>query len=274
MARSARLQAASMRIFNPGGMSAEQRVALVTGAATGIGKAIALKLAHESVAILVDYADDAASAENLVAAIEAAGGKAAALHADISKTDDVERLIGLAVERYGGLDILVNNAGIEEKHAFVDTPLEVVRRILEVNFFGTWLCSQAAARLMIRQNRGGRIVNISSVHEELPMPTNAPYCASKGAVRMLMRTIADELAAYGITVNNVCPGAVDTPMDQDVKANPNEYRTLLREIPLRRMARPEEIADLVAYLAGDSAAYVTGASFVIDGGMTVRSGSL
>jgi glucose 1-dehydrogenase len=127
---------------------------------------------------------------------------------------------------------------------------------------------------MVKQKRGGRIINVSSVHEELAMPTNAPYCAAKGGVRMLMRTIALELAKHQITVNNVAPGAVDTPMDAALKADPSEFAILRSEIPLGRMAKPEEIAGLVIFLASDAAAYITGATYVIDGGMTKQAGSL
>ena len=250
------------------------KTAIVTGGDTGIGKAIATELARAGAAVVVDYIGEGGDADDLVASIAASGGTASACRADITNPSEVERLVEHAVESFGGLDIMVNNAGIEKKRAFAEMPYRTARRIVAVNFFGTWLCSQAAAQLMIRQDRGGRIINISSVHEELAMPTNAAYCAAKGAVRMLMRTIAVELAPHGITVNNVCPGAVDTPMDKPVKANPEAYRTLLEEIPLRRMARPDEVAGLVAYLAGPGAAYITGASYLIDGGMTKRSGSL
>lgn len=250
------------------------KVAVVTGGDTGIGRAIATELARDGAAVLVDYVGERDDADRLVAEIEAYGGTAAATRVDVTDAGDVERLVSYAVETFGGLDIMVNNAGIEEKHPFAEMPFETARRIVAVNFFGTWLCSQAAARLMIRQNRGGRIVNVSSVHEELAMPTNAAYCAAKGAVRMLMRTIAVELASHGITVNNVCPGAVDTPMDANLKRNPDEFERLLAEIPLRRMAQPGEVASLVAYLAGEAAAYITGASFLIDGGLTKQSGSL
>ncbi len=255
-------------------MELSGKTAIVTGGDTGIGKAIAIELARAGAAVVVDYVGQGDDAGDLAEAITATGGSAAAKRGDVTKPDDVERLVDCAVRKFGGLDIMVNNAGIEEKRAFVDMPLEVMERIVAVNLVGTWLCSQAAARRMIRQNRGGRIVNISSVHEELAMPTNAAYCAAKGAVRMLMRTIAVELAPHGITVNNVCPGAVDTPMDKNVKADPTAYKTLLSEIPLGRMAQPAEVAALVTYLAGASGAYITGASYVIDGGMTKQSGSL
>jgi glucose 1-dehydrogenase len=250
------------------------KIAIVTGGDTGIGKAISTELARAGAAVVVDYVGESGSAEELVATIAASGGIAEARRGDVTKPGDVEKLVEHAVKTLGGLDVMVNNAGVEEKHAFVDMPLHSAQSILAVNFFGTWLCSQASARAMIQQGRGGRIINISSIHEELAMPTNAVYCAAKGAVRMLMRTIAVELAPYGITVNNVCPGAVDTPMDENVKENPHAYDALLSEIPLRRMAHPNEIAALVTFLAGERGAYVTGASYVIDGGMTKQAGSL
>lgn len=255
-------------------MRLKDKIAIVTGGDTGIGKAISLALAREGAAVIVDYHGDSAPANALVDEIENLGSRAVAFAADISVREDVESLVGTAVNAYGGLDILVNNAGIEEKRAFLDTSFEQFQKIIDVNLGGNWLCSQAAAKQMVKQKRGGRIVNISSVHEELAMPTNAPYCAAKGGIRMLMRTIALELAKDGITVNDVAPGAVDTPMDANLKTNPKEMRTLLDEIPLRRMARPEEIASLVCFLVSDDGAYITGASYVIDGGMTKQGGSL
>ena len=250
------------------------KVAIVTGGDTGIGKAISIALAHEGARVVIDYHGDKKPAEELVSYIESFGGKAIASPADVSKPDEVDELVREAAHAFGGLDILVNNAGIEEKHPFIEMPFDVFNKVLAVNLVGVWLCSQAAAKRMVPQKRGGRIINISSVHEELAMPTNAPYCAAKGGVKMLMRTMAVELAQYDITVNDVCPGAVDTPMDEKLKENPEKYRALLSEIPLRRMAKPEEIAGLCVYLASDAGAYITGASLVIDGGMTKQSGSL
>ena len=206
--------------------------------------------------------------------IESLGARAVAVAADISKPDEVERLVGTAVEAYGGLDILVNNAGIEEQHPFLEMPLEVWNNVIAVNLTGVWLCTQTAARHMVERKRGGRIINISSVHEDMAMPTNAPYCAAKGGLRMLMRTVAVELAPYGITVNDVAPGAIDTPMDAALKRDPVKMRQLLSEIPIGRMGTPEEVAGLCVFLASDAAAYVTGATYVIDGGMTKKAGSL
>jgi|SRR5579872_560802 len=255
-------------------MRLNDKVAIVTGGDTGIGKAISLEFAREGAIVVIDYHGDRAPADALVEEIEDQGSKALAVTADISKPQEVDLLISAATNAYGGLDVLVNNAGIEKKHPFLEMPFDVYSKIIDVNLTGNWLCSQAAARQMVKQKRGGRIINISSVHEELAMPTNAPYCASKGAIRMLMRTMAVELAQYGITVNNVAPGAVDTPMDASVERNSKEFEALLAEIPLRRMAKPHEIADLVVFLAGDEAAYITGATYIIDGGMTKQSGSL
>ncbi|MGH2411154.1 MAG: SDR family NAD(P)-dependent oxidoreductase, partial [Chloroflexota bacterium] len=172
------------------------------------------------------------------------------------------------------LDILVNNAGVEEKHPFLDVPLALWNKTLAIDLTGPWLCTQAAARQMIQQGESGRIINISSVHEDMPMPTNAAYCAAKGGLRMLMRTLAVELAAHQITVNNIGPGAIDTPMDASLKAQPELMKILLGEIPLGRMGKPEDVAGLAVYLASDEASYVTGSTYFIDGGMLRQAGSL
>ncbi|HEY8314645.1 MAG TPA: SDR family oxidoreductase [Candidatus Baltobacteraceae bacterium] len=250
------------------------RVAVVTGGDSGIGKAITTLCAQEGASVVIDYFGEAKPANELVDHIENFGGKAIAVAADISKQDEVRKLVEAAVDAFGGLDIMVNNAGVEEKHPFLEMPFEVWEKVIAVDLTGPWLCSQFAAKQMVKQNRGGRIINISSVHEELTMPTNAPYCAAKGGLRMMMRTIAVELAPHGITVNDVAPGAVDTPMDQSLKKDRKEYDKLLSEIPLGRMAKPEEIAELCVFLASDAAAYITGATYLIDGGMTKKSGSL
>lgn len=256
------------------GLRLRDKVGIVTGGDTGIGKAICVAMAREGARVVIDYHGDEKPADALVREIQGFGGTACAIGADVSKPAEIAQLIEAAVGRYGKLDIMVNNAGIEEQHPFIEMPLEVYEKTIAVNLTGTWLGCQIAARQMVKQGAGGRIINISSVHEEISMPTNAAYCASKGGIRMLMRTIAVELAKYGITVNDVCPGAVDTPIDASVKHDPGKMETLLDEIPMRRMGRPEEIAQLCVYLASEDAAYVTGASLFIDGGMSKKSGSL
>jgi glucose 1-dehydrogenase len=253
-------------------MRIANKVAIVTGAATGIGQAIAIRFAQEGAAVVIDYigAEKPSATE---AAIAKEGGRCLSVEADVSNPDDVGTLVASAVRAFGHLDIAVNNAGIEKKSAFVDYPLEALRKILEVNLMGPFFVSQAAARRMIEQGQGGRIINISSVHEDLPMPTNSAYCASKGGLRMLTRTIAVELAKHGITVNNIGPGAVYTPIDADIEKKPEMEKSLMGEIPLNRWGKPEEIAGLAAWLASDEAAYVTGATYFIDGGMLRQSGS-
>ncbi len=254
-------------------MRLKDKVALVTGSATGIGQAIAVRLAQEGAAVVIDYVGDPETPKQTEQRIAAVGGRCIAVAADVAKPEQVQDLVSRTVAAFGRLDIAVNNAGIEKKLAFVDYRLEDLQKILAVNLIGPFLVSQAAARQMIRQGQGGRLINISSVHEDLPMPTNAAYCASKGGLRMLTRTIAVELAKDRITVNNIGPGAVFTPIDADVEANADLEKALMAEIPLGRWGKPDEIAGLAAYLASDEAAYVTGSTYFIDGGMLRQSGS-
>lgn len=255
-------------------MRLQDKVAIVTGAATGIGQAIATAFAEAGANVVVDYVGDASVAADTVSKITALNGKVLAVEADISNPADVDSLIQRTIAAFGKLDIFANNAGIEKKIPFVEYPLNVWQKIIAVNLTGPFLCCQAAARQMIQQGNGGRIINISSVHEELPMPTNAPYCASKGGLRMLMRTIAVELAPHQITVNNIGPGAIFTPIDKDVENDTELNNRILAEIPLGRWGKPEEVAQLAMYLASDAAAYVTGSTFFIDGGMLRNAGSL
>jgi glucose 1-dehydrogenase len=254
-------------------MRLENKVAIVTGAATGIGQAIAIRFAQEGAAVVVDYVGSADAASATVEKIKSVGGKAISVAADVSKPDQVQKLIESAVSAFGKLDIVVNNAGVEKKFAFVDYPLEELQKILGVNLVGPFLVSQAAARQMIKQGKGGRIINISSIHEDLPMPTNAAYCASKGGLRMLTRTISVELAKENITVNNIGPGAIFTPIDADIESQPELEKALMSEIPLNRWGKPEEIAGLAVFLASDEAAYVTGSTYFMDGGMLRQAGS-
>jgi glucose 1-dehydrogenase len=252
-------------------MQLKDKVAIATGASSGIGRSIALAFAGEGAAVAVNYARNVEGAEAAIQEIADGGGRAVAVQADVSKPEDVKNLVGQTVQRFGRLDVMVNNAGVEHKMSFLDTPLDVWEEVLAVNLTGPWLGCQEAARQMVGQGGPGRIINLSSVHEDLAMPTNSPYCAAKGGLRMLTRTIAVELASHGITINNVAP---ETPMDAPLEANADQMSQLLSEIPLGRMGRPEEVAALAVYLASDAAAYITGSTFVIDGAMTRQAGSL
>jgi glucose 1-dehydrogenase len=255
-------------------MRLQGKTAIVTGAGTGIGQAIALAFAKEGASVVVDYVGDASVAEETLSKINAMGGKSLGVAADVSNPDQVNGLIQQTLAAFGKLDIFVNNAGIEKKFAFVDYPLEEWQKIVAVNLTGAFLCSQAAARQMIAQGSGGRIINISSIHEDLAFPLNAPYSATKGGIRMLMRTIAVELAPHQITVNNIGPGAIFTPIDKDVEIDAKLNDQILAEIPLGRWGKPEEVAQLAVYLASDDAAYITGSTHFIDGGMLRNAGSL
>ena len=256
-------------------MRLQGKVAIITGSATGIGKAMAQAMACEGAAVVINYIGHQQDAANgVVHDIEQAGGKALAVVADVSQLDQVQRLVAQTVHTFGRLDIMVNNAGIEEKHPFLEMPLEVWNKIIAVDLTGPWLGSQVAAQQMVTQGEGGRIITISSVHEDLPMPTNAPYCAAKGGLRMLTRTIAVELAPHQITVNNIGPGAIFTPIDADIESNPDLEKQLMAEIPLGRWGKPEDVAELAIYLASAAAAYVTGSTYFIDGGMLRQAGSL
>ncbi len=255
-------------------MNLQGKVAVITGAGTGIGQGIALAMAKAGASIVVDYVGPPAGAQNTTQQIEKLNGKAIAVEADISKPDDVNALVQKTLAAFGKLDIFVNNAGVEKKFPIVDFPLEEWQKIIAINLTGPFLCAQAAAKQMIAQGKGGRIINISSVHEDLPMPTNAPYCASKGGLRMLMRTMAVELAPHKITVNNIGPGAIFTPIDKDVESDPKLDQAILAEIPLGRWGQPDEVGNLAVFLASDMASYLTGSTHFIDGGMLRNAGSL
>ena len=255
-------------------MLLDQKVAIVTGADSGIGRGIAIQFAKEGATVVVNYAHAKDKAEEVRQLIEQNNGKALVIQADVSQYQQATGLIQQTVEHFNRLDIMVNNAGMEIHSAFVDVTEEQFDRVLGVDLKGVFFCAQAATREMIKRKTPGRIINISSIHEDLAMPQNVPYCCAKGGVRMLMRTIALELASYNITVNNIAPGAIHTPIDADVEADPEKMAALLKEIPLHRMGQPEEVGKLALYLASDAAAYITGSTYVIDGGLMINTGAL
>lgn len=252
----------------------EDRIALVTGARSGIGHAIALELARQGADVAINDLADNPEVEAVVQAIAGLGRRAIATPGDVSNAQQVADMVGSVVQKLGRLDILVNNAGIEKKTPFLEVAESDFDRVIAVNLKGTFLCAQAAARVMVKQGTGGKIINISSIHEDLPMPGNSPYCASKGAIRMLTRTLALELAPHQINVIGVGPGAVATPINRDVLGSSGLLDQLKAQIPWGRLAAPEEIARVVAFLASSSADYLTGTTVFVDGGMMHRASGL
>jgi glucose 1-dehydrogenase len=239
-----------------------------------IGRAIAIQFASEGATVIVNYAHAQDKAQEVQQTIEKNNGKAMIIQADVSQYQQVANLVQQTVEHFQRLDIMVNNAGMEIHSPFLDETEQNFDRVIGVDLKGAFFGAQLAAREMVKRQTAGRIINISSVHEDLPMTENVPYCCAKGGLRMLTRTICLELAPYNITVNNIGPGAVHTPIDRDVEADPEKLAALLKEIPLHRMAQPEEVAKLALYLASDAAAYITGATYFIDGGLMRNTGGL
>ena len=253
---------------HPGGRLAGRR-ALVTGGATGIGRATAARLATEGAAVVINYVGEPAPAVEAVNEIVQAGGHAVAIEADVSNESQVQAMFAQARDECAGpVDLLVNNAGVEKPYKLVDMPLEAWNTVLAVNLTGAFLCAREAARGMIAAGAKGTIVNVSSVHEQIPWEQFGHYCASKGGMRLWAQTIAKELAAEGIRVVNVAPGAIATPINKDVLADPAKSSQTVSEIPLGRWGDPAEIAGAIAWLASDEAGYVTATTLFVDGGMS------
>lgn len=237
------------------------QVALVTGSARGIGKAIARRLQEAGARVVLN---DILEFELNVAVAEGIG--VGSVLADVSDRGQVEAMIGRVVEEHGRLDILVNNAGVEPKASLLEMTDEQWERTMAVNLTGTFLCTQLAARQMVRQGAGGRIIQISSIAGKNFLANCASYCASKAGQIGFTREAARELAPYGITVNAVCPGVIETHMTEAARANPVIMEKWMREIPARRLGQPEEVAEFVLFLASPQAAYITGGALNIDGG--------
>jgi glucose 1-dehydrogenase len=255
-------------------MTLKGKVAVVTGGNSGIGKAVALGLAEAGANIVIDYVANEQATEDLEKQVVALGDQAIGVDADVSKIEDLERLIAATVKAFGRLDIMVNNAGVETRTSILDTTEAQYEKVMAINLKSAFFGTQLAAKQMIAQGGGGRIINITSVHEDWPMPGNTPYCLSKGGMRMLTRTAGVELGPYGITVVGVGPGAVATPINTSTMNDPAKMATLDNAIPLGRMAEPEEIGAVVAFLAGPGAAYLTATTVFADGGIMHSSPGL
>lgn len=243
------------------------KVALVTGSGQGIGQAIALRLARDGADIVLDDRKIGDNARQTAEAIEGLGRRCHIFQGDLANLDDNRRMIAESVTAMGQLDILVNNAGVEKRADFWDISDEDFHFVIDINLKGTFFATQDFVKHLLQTKRPGRVINISSVHEELPFPHFSTYCASKGALKMLCRNLAVELGPFDITVNNIAPGAIATPINTSLLNNPALMQSLVSQIPLGRLGKPEDVAGLASFLASDEAAYVTGATFVVDGGL-------
>ena len=255
-------------------MNLKGKVAIVTGGNSGIGLAIVLELARQGAKIVIDYVAHPDATEALEQQVCALGEQAIGVQADVSKVAELQTLITTAVQKFGRVDIMVNNAGVETRTSILDTTEAQYEKVLAINLKSAFFGTQLAAQQMIKQGGGGRIINITSVHEDWPMPGNTPYCLSKGGMRMLTRTAGVELAAHNILVVGVGPGAVATPINLSTMNDPELLKKLNSAIPLGRMAKPEEIASVVAFLAGDGASYITATTIFTDGGIMQSSPGL
>jgi glucose 1-dehydrogenase len=252
-------------------MSLKNKVAIVTGGNSGIGQAIVVELARRGASVVIDYVVHPEATVALEQEIAKLGEQSIGVDADVSKPADLQKLVDAAVVKFGRLDIMVNNAGIETRTSVLDTSEDQYERVMSINLKSAFFGIQIAAKQMIKQGGGGRIINITSVHEDWPMPGNTPYCLSKGGMRMLTRTAGVELAPHNILVVGVGPGAVATPINLSTMDDPAKLQRLDAAIPLGRMARPEEIASVVRFLAGDGASYLTATTIFADGGIMQSS---
>ena len=252
-------------------MSLDGKVAIVTGGNSGIGQAIVLELARLRATVAIDYVCHPEAADALEREVAKLGDRSIAIDADASRLSDLQRLVDETVGAFGRLDIMVNNAGVETRSSILDTTEEQYDKVLSVNLKSAFFGTQIAAKEMLKQGGGGRIINITSVHEDWPMPGNTPYCLSKGGMRMLTRTAGVELARHNILVVGVGPGAVATPINLATMNDPAKLAQLNNAIPLGRMARPEEIAKVVGFVAGAGASYLAATTLFVDGGIMQNS---
>jgi len=244
------------------------KVVAVTGGDQGIGRAIVERLAAEGADVALCFRSNKAGADEVVAAIQKNGRQVAAFQCDVGKVAEGRRFINEAAAKFGRIDILVNNAGLERRADFWDVTEEDYDTVLDVNLKGPFFVTQAFVRQRIEAKAGGKVINISSVHEELPFPHFASYCASKGGIKMLTRNLSIELAPLGITINSIAPGAIETPINRKLLNDPVKLKSVLENIPLKRLGKPEDVASVAAFLASPDSDYVTGTTYFVDGGLT------
>ena len=246
----------------------EGKTAAITGGDQGIGRGIVERLAQEGADIAFCYRKNKSGADEVSAAVKAQGRKAAALQCDVANIAEGQKFIADAISQLGKIDILVNNAGRERRADFWDVTEADFDAVLNVNLKGGFFITQAFVNHRRQANSGGKIINISSVHEDLPFPHFTAYCASKGALKMLTRNLSIELAPLGITINNIAPGTIETPINHALLNDPAKLNAVLQNIPLNRLGKPEDVAAVAAFLASPESNYVTGTTFVVDGGLT------
>lgn len=249
-------------------MRLRNKIVLVTGSSQGIGRSIAERFAQEGADVVINYAGNAERAQETLRAVESTGRRGLVVQADVACVKGIQKLFATALEHFGALDILVNNAGVETHAPFWEVTEADYDKVLNVNLKGVFFATQAMTQHLLQTQRRGKIVNISSVHEELPFPNFAAYCASKGGVKMLTRNLAVELGQHGININNIAPGAIETPINTKLLNDPQKLGALLTQIPLSRLGQPNDVANLAVFLASDEADYVTGSTFFVDGGLT------
>jgi glucose 1-dehydrogenase len=246
----------------------ENKVALITGASSGIGKGIATEFVKQGAKVVINHYPNDKEAAAAAEMVKQLGENTLALPADVSKRDQVEKMFADAVAHFGRIDITVSNAGIEKQIPFPDITDDDWNKIMSVNLYGAFVVSQTAVRQMIKQGDGGKMIFISSVHEDIPFPNHTIYCATKGAVRMMMRNMAVDLAPHQININNIAPGAIATPINQAVLDDPQDKKNAESEIPWGRFGKPEEVANVAVFLASADSDYVTGSTYYVDGGLT------
>jgi len=244
------------------------KVVAITGGDQGIGRAIAERLALEGADVALCYRSNKKGADEVVTELKKMGRKAAAFQADVGKVAEGQRFISEAVAQLGRVDILVNNAGLERRADFWDVTEQDYDLVLDVNLKGPFFVTQAFVKHRMQAKAGGKVINISSVHEELPFPHFTSYCASKGGIKMMTRNLSIELAPFGITINSIAPGAIETPINKNLLNDPAKLKPLLENIPLKRLGKPEDVAGVAAFLASADSDYMTGTTTFIDGGLT------
>jgi glucose 1-dehydrogenase len=249
-------------------MKLEGKTVVITGGGQGIGQGIAYRLAEEGANIVVDYVGNPQPANDTVAQIQKGGRKGLAVEADISSVDQIHSLMKQAIDYFGAVDVLINNAGVEKHASIWEASEHDYDLVLNINLKGAYFASQAFVQHRMAVKKPGKIINLSSVHEDLPFPHFTSYCASKGGMKMMMRNLSIELAPYGITVNNIAPGAIETPINTALLNDPIKLKALLENIPLGRLGQVGDVAGVAAFLASADADYITGTTIVIDGGLT------